>query len=62
MEPVFFSRVQCPYCGEPTEMEVDGSAGERAYIEDCSVCCRPIEVHLVQVGDGWGVEVHRDDE
>jgi putative PIN family toxin of toxin-antitoxin system len=44
------AEVSCPYCGEPIELLLDGSAGEQAYIEDCPVCCRPIGVH-VSVGD-----------
>ena len=35
--------IRCPYCGERLEMAVDITAGERHYIEDCEVCCRPIE-------------------
>ena len=35
--------VRCPYCGERLQMAVDITAGECAYIEDCEVCCRPIE-------------------
>src|SRR3546814_19901218 len=35
---------RCPYCGEPIELFVDGSAGDQQYIEDCQVCCRPIVV------------------
>jgi transposase-like protein len=42
--------IQCPYCGESYETVVDLSAGSQRYIEDCAVCCRPIEVTL-QVGD-----------
>lgn len=34
----------CPYCGEKIELLVDGSAGNQEYIEDCQVCCRPINV------------------
>ncbi|AXK73686.1 CPXCG motif-containing cysteine-rich protein [Lysobacter sp. TY2-98] len=34
----------CPYCGEVISLVVDGSAGDQRYIEDCSVCCRPITV------------------
>jgi len=62
MEPLFYRQVQCPYCGESIGMQVDGSAGEQAYIEDCSICCRPIEVRLVQGDEAWHLEVHRDDE
>ena len=62
MEQVFFQRVQCPYCGEPIEIQGDRSAGSHAYIEDCSVCCRPIEVSLLQLGEDWVLEVERDDD
>ena len=41
--PEQFVRVQCPYCGEPLETRVDLTADEPTYIEDCEVCCRPIE-------------------
>jgi endogenous inhibitor of DNA gyrase (YacG/DUF329 family) len=39
-------QVDCPYCGEPFETDVDSSGGSQDYIEDCPVCCRPIEFHL----------------
>lgn len=42
--------IQCPYCGESYETVVDVSAGSQQYIEDCAVCCRPIEIAL-NVGD-----------
>ena len=35
-------QVQCPYCGETFETEMDASGGSQEYIEDCYVCCRPI--------------------
>ena len=41
LEPVF---IQCPYCGEQIEVLVDCSVPEQEYIEDCSVCCRPINI------------------
>jgi len=62
MDPVFFRQVQCPYCGEPIELAIDSSAGEQAYVEDCQVCCRPIEVLLVGDCGEWRVEVGRDDQ
>ena len=37
---------ECPYCGEPISMVLDLSVPEQAYVEDCEVCCRPIEVHV----------------
>ena len=42
--------VQCPYCGEAFETTIDLSAGSTSYIEDCQVCCQPIEF-TVEVGD-----------
>ena len=44
--------VTCPYCGEPIELLLDGSAGEQGYVEDCPVCCRPIEVRVGVDGEG----------
>jgi len=38
--------VSCPYCGEPFETLVDVSAGSASYIEDCQICCQPIEMSL----------------
>ena len=38
-----FHQVQCPYCGEAFETLIDLSAGSATYIEDCQVCCQPIE-------------------
>ncbi|WP_295541673.1 CPXCG motif-containing cysteine-rich protein [uncultured Thiohalocapsa sp.] len=37
---------QCPWCGELIELTVDCSYGDHVYVEDCSVCCAPIEVTI----------------
>jgi transcription elongation factor Elf1 len=34
----------CPYCSEEISMVLDTSVARQTYIEDCEVCCRPIEV------------------
>jgi transposase-like protein len=45
--------VHCPYCGESIEIWVDPGGPERQrYVEDCSVCCRPISLSIA--GDGEG--------
>lgn len=45
--------VDCPYCGEPNEIELDPSAGRRQdYEEDCQVCCRPWQVKVRIDSDG----------
>ena len=46
----------CPYCGEEIEIVVDGSVEHQQYVEDCSVCCRPI-VFIVVAEDGEVVSV-----
>ena len=48
--------VQCPYCGETIEVLIDESAGDQQYIEDCSVCCRPIGIS-VSLDEECGVRV-----
>ena len=46
--------VQCPYCGEAFETTVDVSAGSFSYVEDCQVCCQPIEL-AGEVGESGGL-------
>ncbi len=47
-----FHEVQCPYCGESFETVIDLSAGSAAYVEDCQVCCQPIEFRVEVDHDG----------
>ena len=35
---------QCPYCWEEISMLMDPSIRQQTYVEDCEVCCNPIEV------------------
>lgn len=43
----------CPYCGEPITLWIDAGGGRsQRYVEDCSVCCRPITVHAATDEDG----------
>ena len=37
---------QCPYCWEEISMLLDPSEYSK-YIEDCEVCCRPIEIQAL---------------
>lgn len=55
--------VDCPYCGETLEIEVDCSIDAQNYIEDCQVCCRPIvmDVTVDDAGDP-GVRVRHEDD
>ena len=39
--------IQCPYCWESFTLLVDASEGdEQAFVYDCEVCCRPIDVEI----------------
>lgn len=38
------SDTTCPYCGEMITLLVDQTGQDQQYVEDCSVCCRPILV------------------
>jgi len=46
------SVIGCPYCGESITILVDGSIAEQQYIEDCQVCCRPIDLRVSLSADG----------
>jgi hypothetical protein len=52
----------CPYCGERIEMVVDLSEAQQSYIEDCFVCCRPINVDVSVEGDEVTVEVKGEND
>lgn len=56
--------ISCPYCGEGFTTLVDLSAGGQHYIEDCPVCCRPIEliVNVTPEGELASVNARRDDD
>lgn len=43
MEEHFF---QCPYCWEEISMLLDTSVRYQVYVEDCEVCCNPIELTI----------------
>ena len=53
--------VQCPYCGEGIEVAVEPIPEPQSYIEDCSVCCHPIEFDVVMGEEGLEVSVSRSD-
>lgn len=49
-----FVTVNCPYCGEAFDTRADCSAGSCVYVEDCQICCQPIEMAL-HVDDEGGL-------
>jgi len=41
----------CPYCWERISMILDYDEESAEYIEDCEVCCRPIELTFKFIGE-----------
>lgn len=52
-----YMEVQCPYCWELIEMGIDDCGENQQYIEDCHVCCRPINVHIM-ISDSQQVQIN----
>lgn len=62
--PIQNDTIQCPYCGEYIDIVVDLSMGDQqSYIEDCQVCCRPINL-MISVNSQGEIQCQglRDDE
>lgn len=53
--------IQCPYCGEQIEILVDCSVEFQEYVEDCSVCCRPIAI-TAETSDGEVISLEAKSE
>jgi transcription elongation factor Elf1 len=45
----------CPYCWKRISMVLDMSVRRQTYIEDCEVCCNPIEISYL-VDDEGGID------
>ena len=49
----------CPYCGERNFAELEpGDAGQQV-VQDCAVCCNPIELRMPMF-EGDGLDVRRE--
>ena len=47
-EEVFFI---CPYCAQRISVLLESLYGQQSYIEDCEVCCQPIQLfYSVEAG------------
>jgi hypothetical protein len=56
--------IVCPYCGEIMEADIDCTAGNQLYYEECQVCCSPVKfiVTVDDVGNLTEVKARREDE
>ncbi|HEY3129340.1 MAG TPA: CPXCG motif-containing cysteine-rich protein [Acidobacteriota bacterium] len=41
------AEIECPHCGEWLEICLDPSLPFQIYIEDCQICCKPIQIRVV---------------
>lgn len=58
-----FTDIMCPYCGELQSIDVDTSAGDQTYWQDCQVCCCPMLCELMVHGDEqFDLSVRREDD
>ena len=51
MDPIHEHAFQRPHCWQTITMLLDLSVEQQTYVEDCEVCCRPIEI-TVRAQDG----------
>ena len=41
----------CPHCWQITRIRIDLSEGGQTYVQDCEVCCNPLEICYETAGD-----------
>lgn len=51
----------CPWCGETNQLELEPGDAGQTLVQDCAVCCRPIELVLSQP-EGRLIRVAREGE
>jgi hypothetical protein len=56
-----FVTVQCPYCFEMVELDLDPDT-RGVVTQDCEVCCHPWTLHITRDSEGeFHVDVERGD-
>ena len=56
-------KITCPYCGEQIDILLDPADLNQQYIEDCQVCCKPINFLVFEsIDEELSVTVSSDDE
>ncbi|MGI8640604.1 MAG: CPXCG motif-containing cysteine-rich protein [Pyrinomonadaceae bacterium] len=53
----------CPYCCQEVSVVLDLSVDEQNYIEDCEVCCQPIQIGYIaedfQLQNFWAESIEQ---
>jgi hypothetical protein len=55
-----FAEFLCPYCCEAIGIAIDLTDGSRTWIEDCQVCCRPMQITMATSERGELADVRAD--
>lgn len=55
--------LQCPYCGEQFDFELEENCSEDDVLDECPRCGHAVDIRLVLDPEGRvvGAEIHRDD-
>ena len=62
MDSELESHFTCPYCWQKISMILETGYGSQKYIEDCEVCCQPIEIeYSVEDGSIANIEVKKSE-
>jgi transcription elongation factor Elf1 len=53
----------CPHCWQKISMILDVSVEEQSYVEDCEVCCNPINISYTvedfEIVDFWSESIEQ---
>lgn len=52
--------IVCPYCGESVEVYLESDV-EGNLVQDCAVCCNPLEINVWDDGEDRHIDVSRTD-
>lgn len=58
------THIVCPHCGHHTHVDLDCSAGDQDYIDECSNCYAPIHLnlHLNEISRKVELNISSDNE
>ncbi|MCP1727981.1 hypothetical protein J2T60_001981 [Natronospira proteinivora] len=60
MEELSSPAITCPWCFESIEIQLEPESEAGEWVEDCSVCCHPINLTLSIEPDGrWQIQADR---
>ncbi|MBI5243258.1 MAG: CPXCG motif-containing cysteine-rich protein [Elusimicrobia bacterium] len=45
-EDLRWVEVECPYCGESFDVRVDPGEEGQSLVQDCQVCCKPVQLSV----------------